>query len=1292
MYWDEEQRSIDNVVKQQGKMYFPVGSIKCHNAKYRGDRPLIYLRLNRAKSLMVVLSSNCIYLWKVKPRLLLTVWRRDDKDVDEFGENSSAILKPDSTELFVMTNKKSIFLFDILNQNGEFIYHLQNAKFVEQLQPNGIEKCYLMLKCKIELDDIITSYASRSEELIVATSDGWMHRIKWNGIINDGFALNIRQIRFSVDLETTTGAILGGDTLYLRGVECSPLLGGFAVILSDGRAGFLMSSSALAKPSEVIGIFAKEINDATCVSINHKYQMIVFGCKSGQAYAYVFDEMSAGLTLSHKFTLPIKDYPDQGCKAGMITSLSWTPDGCAMAMTWSNGGISVWSVFGALLLCTLNADYGSSSDCLNQESFLIKSMGWCAEGYQLLMIPDISPTSFHLKNGDILQMDFAKSALTVNPNMPNRQHLFLQGESSVYINSCDMILPNSNGTSSSHSLFSNRHWQTIQVPHTYINTNWPIRYSAVDWSGRRIAVAAKFGYAHYSLNTRKWKLFGNETQERNVTCRGGLCFWDEYLIVACYNLETEADEIRFHHVNSNVDVHLAQTISVDCPVFLMNTFHDILLIYTADCEVSFYRLVLDNKLSPASIVPTKMSQVSLLDYLQHPLTVTSVTTLNTGAEAYEANSLIVNVAGKILMLQKDRPAAERQGEKVKFLHPIVLASCVENVWYMINIGSNKRHLSESLWLACGSQGMKAWLPLFPIEKSSRQLGFLSKRIMLHFELHVYPLAVLFEDAVILGIGTDFLQNSASNGLLKNSNIFSFFHLERTTQVFLPHILRQLLRRNLGVHALEIARTCTSLPYFTHVLELMLHEVLEKEATASVPIPDPLLPRIVAFIQEFPQYHETVCHCARKTEVALWRHLFSVVGNPINLFQECCDALKLETAASYLIIIQNLEHHSVSRQYATLLLEAALDNDKWELSRDLVRFLTAIGKGDPDSPPRTPQHKTFHPSILKDEDNNEEDITPVMVPIHKPSTRTNSSSSAQFSKVLNPGSPSSIDEQTRPSNLKLNRSTSSLTDYSSISRPVTVESCEQFFTDLILARHARKLLTSFRLRDLGRFAAHLDFDLTAWFTKERFRAARIDDFLEALIVLHRQFEWSFPNISNGSRMSAASRESTAKLSRRSSQLDQRNVDVSSTTSDVDSPNIANEIQARLASIKVEEDAGSNIKDFSETSSMTQSVDYEIESVDVCSWVTEPPIMIDIEQQRTLPLGSKLCERQIRHLLNILIEARCVDWCILLSMMLDDLSGFMQLIDKMATFKDLTPVNADELIQQINILECWSEQNW
>ena len=134
------------------------------------------------------------------------------------------------------------------------------------------------------------------------------------------------------------------------------------------------------------------------------------------------------------------------------------------------------------------------------------------------------------------------------------------------------------------------------------------------------------------------------------------------------------------------------------------------------------------------------------------------------------------------------------------------------------------------------------------------------------------------------------------------------------------------------------------------MELLLHETLEEEATSSQPIPDPLLPRVVKFIREFPVFLQTVAHCARKTELALWPHLFDkdTVGNPRDLFQDCLNQGLLDTAASYLLVLQTLDRPS-SRKYASMLLESAKQSNRKKLVSDLTRFLESIDPSDFESP-------------------------------------------------------------------------------------------------------------------------------------------------------------------------------------------------------------------------------------------------------------------------------------------------------------------------------------------------------
>jgi hypothetical protein len=69
------------------------------------------------------------------------------------------------------------------------------------------------------------------------------------------------------------------------------------------------------------------------------------------------------------------------------------------------------------------------------------------------------------------------------------------------------------------------------------------QYTAVDAEGQNVAIAGRTGFAHYSLLNRRWKLFGNETQEKDFVVTGGMLWWRSHIILGCYNLVANRDEV-----------------------------------------------------------------------------------------------------------------------------------------------------------------------------------------------------------------------------------------------------------------------------------------------------------------------------------------------------------------------------------------------------------------------------------------------------------------------------------------------------------------------------------------------------------------------------------------------------------------------------------------------------------------------------------------------------------------------------------------------------------------------------
>ncbi|XP_064356977.1 guanine nucleotide exchange factor subunit RIC1-like isoform X7 [Dromaius novaehollandiae] len=1040
-------------------MYFLSGWPKRLSCPLESVEQPLHIQADPQKAFFMVLFPSQLSIWYSRPSVLIVSYKEPSKSTSQFGPYKGAEWRPDSTMIAVSTVNGYILFFDILSSREKYIYepvYPKESSHVKRTLHYKEEQCVpslnIQMKKVLDLQASISSLQCMVEDLLVATADGYLHLIHWDGMTNGRKVINLCTVPFSVDLQSSrAGSFLGFKDARIRDMEYCATLNGFAVVFNDGRIGFLTSVSSRFTAEQLYGVCLQDVVDGTCVAVNNKYRLMAFGCVNGSVQVYTMDITTGAMQLSHKLELMPKQYPDIWNKTGPVKLIRWSPDGCAVMVTWKCGGMSLWSVFGAQLICTLGGDFVYRSDGIKKDPLKIHSMSWGSEGYHLWVIDGNCSQNTKCKRDakkeapqfSILQFQFIKSALAVNPCMSNQEQVLLQGEDCLYLNCGDAkqvqsprntLLhpehkpargrgPFSDGGLDSQSLstlLGHRHWHVVQIHSTYLESNWPIKFSAIDKLGQNVAVVGKFGFAHYSLITKKWKLFGNVAQEQNMMVTGGLAWWNDFIVLACYNLNDHQEELRTYPQTSNLDNTFASVAKVQADTLLLSVFRDIVILFRADCSICLYSI----ERRPDSLNPTAsvqvLQEVSMSRYIPHPFLVVSVTLtsvrtetgigLKMSQQACEAESIMLNLAGQLIMLQRDRSGPQ---------------------------------------------------------------------------------------------------------------------------------------------------------------------IREKD------------------------------------------------NNP--------NQRKL-----------NMEAPGVSRQHATLLFNTALEQEKWDLCRHMIRFLKAIGSGELETPPATP-------------------------------TLQEPSSSGGF-EFFRHGS-ISLSQSAEHFHSKFNLQ-KTLSMPSGPSGKRWIKDCdENMYIDMMLWRHARHLLEEIKLKDLGCFAAQLSFELIGWLRKERTRAACVEDFVTALKKLHEDFLWPFPVIPAssinspfktgkyraGTFLNVEMDTGVPNIPRSHSWLgtissSQREVDTVSSHG----PPMQDTFLSPLLN-KGDECSIGSATDLTEASSM---VDGDWTMVD------ENSSSLSLTQSELEHLSLELAckgphksQVQLQYLLHIFMEAGCLDWCIIIGFILRESSVINQIFSIM-----------------------------
>uniref|UniRef100_A0A6B2KWV2 RIC1 C-terminal alpha solenoid region domain-containing protein n=1 Tax=Arcella intermedia TaxID=1963864 RepID=A0A6B2KWV2_9EUKA len=1043
-------------------MYFGVGWPKTFLLPFNME--VLDVCYSSNNDYVAIVTASTVFIWSGKKDFLLLGYLNHSKaNITKYGDNLAAFWC--GNEVSITTSRGYVIAYKI-----------------EPLSTNLIDYPNLSRNDHISLGSEYKIRLTKLNEISVASSEiCWICKLSNSNCVvvsKDGYfrlfekltlkapqlleEVPIQFVKFNQSShpnnEEKTEVVLGSD-VKIEQVRYSESLSCFGVVFSDGRVGVLKMSKDTESLQTLKGSLLPHQN-ATSIAFNPLYNTLAVGCTTGNIEIYDIPD------LLYQRTFSLSLWGILQADTGKVAYLEWSPDFRVLAAGYAERGISVWSLYGCRLLCTLpqlelikkhdlfltskvSASHIAEEVGDHREPARegVKKMAWGVDGYRLLIAEKGRP-------GEIMQISFLKTCLGSNPSLSYSMNILLQGEDRL-------LLLEKRG-----KLQPEFKWKHLQLPFNYINENWPVRIVSSSRDGNLITAAGKNGFAIYDLNSKKWRLF-HKSEESQISCQS-ICWFKNYMVITSYNSVEMGYEVMFFPDLRN-GLKLSNLL-YKCAIpfgqkpMYIHSNDEYLVLFTLDNHYC-YKIIeigspettkIELQLALQCHLPFQIKNPIITELLPSYTSLGKIDITNQPSET----SLPGNPP-QTPPHNGSNPLSPSSKNRLKTkLNTLNLFPngklCISNSEQSINVAlaenvelfwlgnTNVQYLGNTMW-AYGKEGLKVWFPFFNLEQDLPLEKKFCSHSSFEFDPEVFPIGFLSEWGVIVGLAQHMSYSSVSS--------LPCFDVQAKTHPFLHSVLRHEIDNDRLMEATNLAIKYSYVPHFEISLELLLHETLEFEYTNykknkspavngvgiegnAAPKDSGTLRKVVNFLQQFPvEYPTVVVRCARKTDTSYWEMLFETADKPLNLFTKAIELREVTTAASYLRVIMLMDGAAAARRAALQVLELALEQDDMTLLQDLMRLL--------------------QPSP---------DIQPF-----------------GESKELDAKSDMNLDDD------------------------------EYYTQERILAQYSRKLLKTKQIRGIVKFGAIVDRELRGWFQREKTRDAVLleKDYVDAIEKIHYQFNIEYP---------------------------------------------------------------------------------------------------------------------------------------------------------------------------------------